>query len=74
MLDLDPTTIGISIFFGLIGMGYYSYGKKSNVYFRLTGVGLMLYPYLLNSVALLLGVGVLLTILPFILTQMSPLD
>ena len=72
MLNLDPTTIALSIFFGIIGIGYYSYGKKGNFYFRLTGVGLMLYPYLIDGVPLVIGIGVLLTILPFILTRMNP--
>ena len=72
MLDLNPTTIAISIFFGLIGMGYYGYGKKGRIYFQLTGVGLMVYPYVIDGVPLLIGIGIALTILPFILTKIDP--
>ncbi len=70
-MDLDPTTIFLSIIFGVIGMGYFSYGKKQNPFFMVTGILLMVFPYFTSNIAAICGIGVLLLVLPFILTKLG---
>ena len=56
-----------SIVFGIIGMGYFSFGKKQDKnIFLLSGIALMLFPYLIDGLATTIIVGLGLGILPFI--------
>ncbi len=68
MLDLDPTMIFFSIVFGIVGMGYWSYGKKQNQNFLIAGIVLMVYPYFVNTLWLLISIGLAVTAAPFLLT------
>ncbi len=72
MLDLDPTTLFLSIVFSIVGIGYWSLGKKRNRYFRIPGLILMIFPYFVDNIWGLLGIGILLIIAPFVLTLMWP--
>jgi len=60
-------TIVWSIVFGIVGMGYFSFGKKQdkNV-FLLSGIALMLFPYVVDGLTTTIMVGLVLGILPFI--------
>ncbi|MDB6096144.1 MAG: hypothetical protein JWM09_422 [Francisellaceae bacterium] len=73
MLDLnfDLTNIVLSIIFGIIGMGYYSYGKKQNSYFLIAGIALMIYPYFISQITWLIIIGLFLCALPFILSKIN---
>ena len=70
---LDGTTLSLTILFSLIGMGYFAYGKKRDIYFALSGVGLMLFPYFVSSVVGLILIGAALLAVPFLLSRMFPL-
>ena len=77
---MDPTTLlgpataggGGSSFlwgvgFGIVGMAYFSYGKKLSRPVPLgCGVGLMVFPYFVDSVAWMLGIGAVLAVAPFL--------
>ena len=55
-----------SIFFGIIGMGYFSYGRKAiKTIYLLSGTGLIIFPYFIDSIAITVVIGVVLIILPF---------
>ncbi len=69
MFNLDPSILFFSIIFSAIGIGYYSYGKKHNVYFQLTGVALLVFTMFVGSLGWLIGVGTLLTLLPFMIDR-----
>ena len=56
-----------SIVFGIIGMGYFSYGKKSdNNIFLISGIALMVFPYFVEGLSLNIAVGIGLIIVPFV--------
>ena len=56
-----------SIVFGIIGMGYFSFGRKQDKnIFLLSGIGLMLFPYFIDGLTVTIIVGTVLAILPFI--------
>ncbi len=60
------------VFFGIIGMGYFSFGRKQDrLVFMLTGAGLMLFPYFVEGVTATIVTGVLLLALPFVLLKLS---
>ena len=55
-----------SIIFGIIGMGYFSFGRKrDSLTFVFSGLGLMLFPYLIGGLTLTIVVGAGLILLPF---------
>jgi len=52
--------------FGIIGIGFFSYGKKQKaVVPLLSGVGLFIVPYFVSNVILLILIGIFLIILPY---------
>lgn len=58
-----------SLFFGVIGMGYFSYGKKRHQQGILyTGILLMSYSYFIEDTVMMALIGVEICFLPFILT------
>ena len=67
MFDFDPYTLFFSILFSIVGIGYYSYGKKESLYFQITGAALLIYPYFVSHLSWLIGVGIVLMALPFVL-------
>jgi len=53
---------------GVIGMGYFIYGKKvSNFYILISGIVMMIYPYFVGNIFVSIAVGIALIILPFYL-------
>ncbi len=71
---LDPGSLFFSILFSVIGIGYFSYGKKHNLYFMLSGVALFIFPYFVTQMVWLIIVGLIFTLLPFILQWLMPID
>ena len=56
-----------SIVFGIIGMGYFSFGRKQDKnIFLLSGIALMVFPYFVEGLSLNIVVGVALIIIPFL--------
>jgi len=59
-----------SIFFGIIGMGYFSFGKKQVRYdFVLSGIALMLFPYVVDGLSANIVVGIILLLFPFLVQK-----
>jgi len=58
----------LSILFGVIGMVYFSYGKKRDdkEMFMYSVIGLMVFPYLVDTQSSTLLIGVLLSATPFL--------
>lgn len=71
---MDGNVIFFTMFFSIVGMGFFAYGKKNNLYFMLAGLALMLYPYIVASLTMLIVVGIVLVVVPFVLTNFIPLD
>ena len=68
MLEMDTTTLMLSLVFGAIGMGLFMYGKKQMRLPHLAaGMALMVVPYFLPGAVSLTVVCSLLTALPFVL-------
>jgi hypothetical protein len=56
------------VIFSIIGLGYFTYGKKSKQFLMLIcGVALMGYSYFVDGILYIIGIGVGLSMLPFIL-------
>jgi hypothetical protein len=54
------------IIFGSVGLAYFIYGKKQQVFVPMVcGVSLMVYPYFVSNTILLVAIGVALLALPF---------
>lgn len=71
---MDGTYLFLSVIFSSIGLAYFAYGKKQNLYFMLSGIALMLYPYVVGTTFYLILFGIGLAGLPFILDRLIPLD
>lgn len=60
------------MFFGIIGYGYFSYGKKQKSAIPFfTGITLFVFPYAIPSVNMLIATGFLLSLTPYILKKMG---
>jgi len=54
--------------FGIIGLGFFSYGKKQKAIVPLfTGIALFVFPYFVPNVYMLVIVGIVLVALPYFL-------
>jgi hypothetical protein len=54
------------IIFGSVGLGYFIYGKKQQVFMPMVcGLGLMVYPYFVSNTMLLVTIGTVLCAMPF---------
>jgi hypothetical protein len=66
MMDMDPTLLMLSFFFGLVGMGMFAYGKKSGRGVPMgVGAALMVFPYFITNAILLLIIGCGLSVAPW---------
>ncbi len=62
-------TLIASIFFGIIGSGYFMYGKKAhNPVPLVSGVLLCVFPYFIDSFLWTMVIGVALLAAPFVIT------
>ncbi|MGH7439367.1 MAG: hypothetical protein ACRENE_27075 [Polyangiaceae bacterium] len=58
-MDLDGNSLLASLMIGLVGTGFFMYGKKQGrVPHMLVGVALAVYPYFVSNVALMAGIAV----------------
>jgi hypothetical protein len=66
--NLSMTTIFVSLVAGLIGSGYFMYGKKThNLKMLCSGMALCLVPYFIGNTILLIVACVAMTAMPFVL-------
>ncbi|SFV66524.1 similar to amino acid transport protein (partial length) [hydrothermal vent metagenome] len=66
--DKDASTIFIlSIVFGIIGMGYFSFARKKEekTIFFYSGIGLMIFPYFVEGLTMNIVLGLILIVIPF---------
>lgn len=62
----DSTTLLWGLIFGVIGLAFFSYGKKQKAIVPLfSGVALLLFPYFISNVYLLVLIGVILVAIPY---------
>jgi len=62
----DTTTLIWAMLFGVIGLGYLTYGRRQKAIVPLLiGISLILFPYFIANVYLLVATGVLLTAIPY---------
>ncbi len=65
----DTLSFIVYVLFGVIGLGYFVYGKRQKKFVPLAcGVGLMGYPYFVNNATLLVVIGCVLLGLPYFVT------
>ena len=51
---------------GIVGMAYFSYGKKRQAWTPLfCGLALMIFPYFVSNLIMMLAVGIALIVLPY---------
>jgi predicted membrane protein len=54
------------IVFGVIGIGYYTYGKRqSAIVPKIIGVSLFIFPYFIVNIYILVLVGIVLSLIPY---------
>jgi hypothetical protein len=62
----------LSLLLGLVGSGYFLYGKKqSDIWFMLAGGLLVFFPYLVSSIGPMLLIGAALAAAPFVLQRLD---
>ena len=63
-MDIWKWTAGF--LFGVVGMAYFVYGKKQQVWMPLfCGLALMIYPYFVSNLIVMLSIGIALIVLPY---------
>jgi hypothetical protein len=56
------------IFFSIVGLGYFLYGKKSiNYVYLICGIILMVFPYFISDTAYLIITGIVISVIPLII-------
>jgi hypothetical protein len=67
-MGMDPTKLFIEFLFGMVGTGYFMYGRKAgNMVALCCGLGLGIFPYFVDRMAFILLVGGSLIAIPFVL-------
>jgi len=62
----DVTTLIWAMFFGAVGLGFLTYGRRQKVIVPLAvGIALILFPYFISNVYWLVATGVLLMAIPY---------
>jgi hypothetical protein len=60
------TSIIFGIFWGIVGIAYFRYGKKQqNIVALISGIGLMVFPYFISSLFPIVFIGFALVVIPF---------
>jgi hypothetical protein len=68
MLLISTGLISWGLFIGMVGMGFFIYGKKSaDGLFLISGLALMIYPYFVGSLMWSVIIGVIICVVTFIL-------
>lgn len=61
-------SIIISMFWGIVGIAYFRYGKKQrNSVVLIVGIVLLAFPYFISNLILVISFGFLLAALPFLI-------
>lgn len=72
ILNLDPWYLMLSLVFGMIGFGYFHYGKRrSELLLMIAGVLLMVFPYLITNLVAVVVVGLFLVAGPLVARRMG---
>lgn len=72
ILNLDPWYLMLSLVFGMIGFGYFRYGKRqSELLMMIAGVLLMVFPYLITNLVAVVVVGLFLVAGPLVARRMG---
>jgi hypothetical protein len=67
-MDMDPTKLFAEFLFGMLGTGYFIYGKKRGSYlFMGCGAGLGAFPFFVDRFWVVLLVGAALSAAPFLI-------
>ena len=67
---MDPSIFIWSIVFGVLGLGFFTYGKKQRALVPfLTGIALFIFPYFISDQLTLVMIGLLLLVTPFIISS-----
>ncbi|GIU29845.1 hypothetical protein TUM4637_19880 [Shewanella hafniensis] len=62
----NPVLLLWSLVFSLIGLGFFTYGKRQAAPIPLVvGLTLMIYPYFVTNLALFIAIGIALIALPY---------
>ena len=62
----SPAQLFWGVVFGSVGLGYFIYGKKQQVFMAMAcGLGLMVSPYFVSNTILLVSIGAVLCAMPF---------
>lgn len=65
---MNPASFFIEFLFGMVGLGYIMYGKKSGNMIALgCGLGLGVFPYFVDGLVVILLVGGVLAAIPFLI-------
>ena len=63
---MDTSILFLGVFFGAIGLGFFTYGKKQKKIIPLcAGLGLFVCPYFVSNIYMLVLVGLVLSLLPY---------
>jgi len=63
---MEISTLIWGMIFGLIGLGFFVYGKKQKAAIPLfSGIGLMVIPYFISNIFILVLSGIVLIALPY---------
>lgn len=67
---MDMNSLMLSFVFGVVGMGFFMYGKKAERYVTMgVGAGLMVVPYFITSVVVMLVVCGGLMVVPWVIKE-----
>ncbi|MGD8925542.1 MAG: hypothetical protein PVG20_01750 [Thioalkalispiraceae bacterium] len=62
----SPAQIMWAMFFGAIGLGFFTYGKRQKAIVPLmAGISLFIFPYFISNVYLLVAVGAGIVVVPY---------
>ena len=65
---MNGITLFMGMFFGAVGLAFFTYGKKQKVFMPLlTGVILFVIPYMITNLYLLIAIGILVCFIPYLI-------
>jgi len=68
-MEMNTTLLFWGLLFGMIGLGFFMYGKKQKALVPLLcGLGLMIYPYFISNSYALVVIGVVLIAIPYFIS------
>jgi len=68
-MEMNTTLLLWGLLFGMIGLGFFMYGKKQKALVPLLcGLGLMIYPYFISNSYALVVIGVVLIAIPYFIS------